>query len=75
MGRHHAVDNEAEYETFISPCASFPTACDFKTAKELQNQTSQHRISSQHQSPAPFAQLHLPRMDTWAWPHPCLSCL
>lgn len=75
MGRHYTVDKEAEYKTFISPSASFPTAWDFKTAKELQNQTSQHRTSSQNQSPAPFAQLHLPRMDTWAWPHPPLNCL
>lgn len=69
MGRHHAVDKEAGYKTFISPCASFPTAWDFKTAKELQNQTAEPRTSSPNQSPAPFAQLHLPGMDTWAWPH------
>lgn len=73
MRRHHTVDKE--YKTFIFFCVSFPTAWDFKTAKELQNQTAELRTSSQNQSPAPFAQLYLPRMDRWAWPHPSLSCL
>ena len=62
MERHNTVDKEAESKTFISPCASFPITWDYKTAKQLQNQTSQHRTSSQNPSPVPFAQLPLPRM-------------
>lgn len=75
MERHSPVDKEAESKTFISPCMLFPITWDFKTAKQLQSQTSQHRNSSQNLSPVPFAQIHLPGMDTWHWPHLPLSCL
>lgn len=64
MERHNTVDKEAESKMFIPPCVSFPIIWDFKTAKQLQSQTSQHRTSSQNPSPVSFAQLHLPKMET-----------
>jgi len=64
MEKHNTVDKEAKSNTFTSPCVSIPITWDFKTAKQLQSQTPQHRTSSQDPSPVPFAQLHLPRTET-----------
>lgn len=68
------MDKEAKSKTFLPAC-HFPLLGGFKTAKQWQSQTSQQRTHSQSPSPVLFTQLHLPRTETWEWPHLPLSCL